>query len=123
MPRSRLPIGHELPLVEPGQEPGDQPIDPHAADPGAAEKSDDHEQGHGPQLPVDPVARERTNKCGDQQQDADLREQGEIGSSLTRQSHRMIAARLDDGQTSVTNRLQPRRRRRSVRSAYGTLTV
>src|SRR4249920_1142321 len=84
-------------VFEPGQEPGDQPVDPDGTDRGAAQEADDHENGDGPQLLVDPVPRKCTNQRGDQQKDADLREQGEIGSGLTRQSPRMIAATPEPG--------------------------
>lgn len=99
MPRSHPIRPGRSPSVEPGQKPGDQSVDPDGPDPGAGEETHDDEDGHRPQLPVDPVPREDTDKGGDQQEDADLRKQGEIGSGLTRQSHRMIAARPDDGQT------------------------
>jgi hypothetical protein len=71
------------------------------ADPGAGEEPDHQEEGHGPQLLVDPVPRQRTHERGDQQKDADLREQGEIGSGLTRQSPRMIAVPREAGQTRL----------------------
>ena len=79
---SLFPIGPG-PSVVLCQEPRDQPVDPDRADGGAAEEPDDHEDGRGPYLPVQPVPRQSTNERGDQQEDPYLREQGEIGSGLT----------------------------------------
>ena len=85
-------LGCRLRSVEPGQEPGDQPVDPVRTDPGPADEPDEQENGRGTDLPIEPVPGQRPEQGSHQQEDPYLGKEGEIGSGLARQSARSVAA-------------------------------
>src|SRR5438046_10250602 len=66
--------------VEPGQEPRDHPVGVEAAAPGASKEPDEDEDGVGPELVIDPVPGKGACQSRDQENEADLREEGEVGS-------------------------------------------
>src|SRR6266508_1907418 len=86
-PRSPRSVRRRLDSIEPGEEPHDQLVHGPGPHRGAEQEARDGEDREGPKLVVDPVAPEGANQGGNQEDDPDLGEEGEIRSRLTGLDH------------------------------------
>src|SRR5262245_9372713 len=72
-----------LPIFETHQEPADQAPIHHCSERGAGEEACHDEEWAGGELRVEPAASERPTKGSHEEDEADLREQGEVSEGLS----------------------------------------